>query len=914
VFDPEVHLEGYGEARSGDPFLWRLEERFAKLPELRGRRIADRELRELKDEWSRHRAAVQRRLAAIRDLPGEKSLHHLERIIWQHPFFGEVGYATAKHPPFVFFIQQPLKERPDYEKEVTAKFLPWLRKLEEIFNAEYVQPLKLERRQGSEWYGIAVLASRGNYGTDYAAHVRAGDLHMTAAHYDLDRRLAVTYEDMTPLSDDQERRHAILHEFIHALQHAHYRGQSVTDRMPPLCFAEGLAEYWSSGEKHEVEDLGEPAVGRGTLEAFCALASSDRAPVFISALQDLITARGSADVVLGAAQRQAYLRGLPLDQVPAFLGSPAALPFKSSALGTFYSHSTLLVHFLHEHHKPEFMAWAGKLMRGGRAWYIFESAFDGLPADQLEDEFFAYLGERYRRLHPELAGPPARPGLLALASIAASISSKRQAGPQSPPGKAGEAPASAFAPGQLVLTEEEWKARLALAVALAARGELKRAAARLEECAGSTADREAAARMERERDRLRELLELRAGLLAVGETVQGLEIGDRSYSGKVTELEEDAVHVGSEKIPLERIDAANLYRHATSGKKLRILERWLGAYLLLLSGDAKKAESELASLPDVLKSHPAVEALRQDLGDYAELRQLGPPALLVDGLSRRTPAADENRAGVDGALADIRALVGRHGEVGLVAGRLPRLRTYAGELLGRRFDPRDRQCLGVHGELEPAGEAGVRLTYRFESAAEGEDFRAEPDYMSAWREQLLNTARARQIASGGESGFEVEKNKLRGAGATCCRYVLPFAAPFEVDCRVSFIGRGGQCYFVLGVCDDGRERNIRATNFGELISRDDEHGERGVIAEGVKPELAHEFYYRLVHTGNSVEYIVDGKKRVRLTVDRSLSAGSLFFWIHADVQVRISELVITARLDDGQLRQAWVATKLGEIF
>ena len=189
-----------------------------------------------------------------------------KRLAADKRFFERITLLKTKKMPFIFYVQRPLRDEAAYQRKVVNSYLPFLVKLVEIFEREYATPLELARRQSTPGFAIVVLSSRGSY-NNYAQAIQYADLHHARAHYDPELQLAVTYVDaFAPGNPRPEERHAVLHEIVHALQHAY----STTGEMPkPVWFNEGLAEY-RSASTHLANSLDRPLLDQYHLAALAA--------------------------------------------------------------------------------------------------------------------------------------------------------------------------------------------------------------------------------------------------------------------------------------------------------------------------------------------------------------------------------------------------------------------------------------------------------------------------------------------------------------------------------------------------------------------------------------------------------------------------------------------------------------------
>ncbi|HLQ36553.1 MAG TPA: hypothetical protein VK348_02040, partial [Planctomycetota bacterium] len=56
----------------------------------------------------------------------------LTQALNHHPFFTKVAFSVdTAHPPFVFFVQRPGKDDPDYVRAIVNSYLPFLGRLQQ---------------------------------------------------------------------------------------------------------------------------------------------------------------------------------------------------------------------------------------------------------------------------------------------------------------------------------------------------------------------------------------------------------------------------------------------------------------------------------------------------------------------------------------------------------------------------------------------------------------------------------------------------------------------------------------------------------------------------------------------------------------------------------------------------------------
>jgi len=236
-FNPDTDLLGYRKVSAHPYAKWIVD--LKRFEARRGEMINLKERDKIRQLWEETQKVYDAQVAAMETDPRLKEAYRIaERLHTQHEYFKKVDFFIVVDLPFAYYLQRPPQDDPNYKADIVEKFGTLLQELRKIFVEEYVEKLGLKRHLEPELYCIAILATRGNYAEDYAISqgLGQGGLRLTAAHYDPKSRIAVTYEDkFTPLSSDQERRNAILHEFVHALEKMYCAG---ADGMPkPVWFA-----------------------------------------------------------------------------------------------------------------------------------------------------------------------------------------------------------------------------------------------------------------------------------------------------------------------------------------------------------------------------------------------------------------------------------------------------------------------------------------------------------------------------------------------------------------------------------------------------------------------------------------------------------------------------------------------------
>jgi len=911
-FVPEAELSEYESAATGDfHALYDLE----PFESERKKALGASTVEDLKQAWRLERDRVRKEIDSrgLESDPVSRHLFRLEQQLKKHSQLSRVKYTLVRDAsPYAFFVHSSPQRDPGVVPGMLEKLLPWLREVEATFGASYAQPLGLKPSTASPCHTFAILPTRELY-SDYLRMVKERGRAEGLAHYDSDLRLIVTWGSLEEPGSLDGKRWAILHELVNALQHRYCEGPG---KLRPLWFVEGHAQYLTAGKLENLVDLSRRELDREHLKHFVDLVQKPaEGALHASLLRELVGVDGSGYGKVIEASRQRL--GKPLKT------EAEARSFDLASTRAFDAQSYLLMHFVHHgmdgKHRQAFLQYFREVVKGEHGWNVFLKAFGKDP----EGEFLSYLKEAYEKHWPGVLG-----------ADALKIPRKPKAPPASAASKTRGDPRKAsrprdFDPKLLALSGEEWEAKLAAALELGRTSRLDEAGAALRALKSSLevekASKETASpRVIREIQRIEEVVKLRNAFLAGASEKQSvLEVG--AARGRVAELDRERgiirLKVGNsvKELPLVALTLENLRKCADAAGLLKGVGSWPGAYLLALQGQPAARVLDSPHLRDK-QSTPARE-LRQDVQDgFERLVAQGEAALALDELSRGKPARGEERADALTVVERVKDVVARHGAEPVVQKRRELLRKYAEALLHGAFDSSDVECLGIHGALEQLDGGRIRLSYSFDLAEEADDFLPRNDYLDGMRRELVAQGGVGAIQAPAASGFRVQNGTLEGIGAACSRLSLPFAAPFRVSYSIevgSGRARSGPEAFswMLGVCDDGREHNIRCTNSGALLFRLD--GRPEVVEGGLAMfEPGATYPYEVRHDGRIVE-LESEKNTVRSPPLPHLTGGSLFLWIHSNLPVRLKELTIEAKLDEGlldEVRDRWIEAQLGGVF
>lgn len=818
-------------------------------------------------------AAILSMATATAGLPGQDA-DEVRAKLAKHDFFRRVDFEiVSDYPPFLFVVERPKKDDPEYAMRTVRVFVSFLRTLHDVFEKEYAHPLQLERRPDVTTYTIAILASKGSY-RDYAQAVQSYGLEFARAHFDPELRVAVTYEDyFGGPADPKTRIQPLLHEFVHALQHAYYRGDG--DMPKPQWFNEGVAEY-RSVTRNVARFLEDPDIHPQHLRVVALLLMDARLRAFLSPLEELldIDGPGYAQVIQKAAAR-------------AGIAQPDER-FQQLALGAFYAQSTILSYFLHKgenaRYRLAFGSYFAKVMNGERGAEAFAAAFRAISLEELQQRFVAFVRSEMRKRNLEPA---------ALDQIT-----------YGGEGLAGADPAQAaiemptFDYARLGWRDGDWQLRAAAAIGAAREGELGAAIAALEAIPSEHDD--VKARLARETGRLKRLLEFRSeafrALRESGKLV-ALELDGKKVRGRIQSFDDERFLLVfgrlERDLPLDAFGWEDLFTELRKKDALDRDNAWVEHYTRALAGENVAAD---------LGRTGEEGALRKDLGSLRDWREQAAAARAWQALATMGEPADRAAAGE--AFAAIEQIVAEAGDSDLFAARREDLEDLIRDLVHRSFDPGRPESLGLAGEVTSLGGDRIRVTYDFSDADQVADFAAGKDELPTLRQLLPASPRAASVA--------IDDEKLQLVGDACFRYALPFDAPFELSYRVAVSGT--DTVAMVGFCADGLGNMILTDVDGSLRVIDQQSGIAGDIESKAGTLYVDRVYdVKIVHDGKTVTTMLEGKPVAKADRIGTRTSGTLFFWVHAGDPVQLHELTIEGTVEPAAARAALEAHAEREI-
>ncbi|MBK8100302.1 MAG: hypothetical protein IPK26_24640 [Planctomycetes bacterium] len=780
----------------------------------------------------------------------------------RHPFFANVDFTIdGSTAPYQFYIQRPAKDDPTYNRQITNGYLPFLKKLTELFTADYVTPLGLQRSPQAPAFAIAVLASAGNY-RDYAQAVQDSGLHWARAHYTPSMRLAITYEDrFAQHNTNVDERRALLHEFVHALQHAY----STTGEMPKAAwFNEGLADYRSSCT-HVATSLDAPPL----LDSHLAtVANGHLRAQFRRVMLPLADLVAQADY--GAV-------------IAAVKARPGGAFDQRLALQMFYAQSELLVRFLHEgqggKYRPGFLDYTRRMLAGEAGLPAFQAAFAATTADALaaiEHDFLGWQTEvfrgRYGKKFPDLA----------------KVRDKKANEPMPLP------PPIALDLTGLAFTAADVDEQVAGARRLCSRGDYEGALAMLPAVA---ADPAKTLQVAREQQRIEAVIALRDAVLAdaaVKKPAMVLLCDGVEHKGKFVRREADAVFltVGKEerRLPLRALAPAALLKLRKFEGKERGMELWLK----WLSGASEKALAELLKL-----SYSTIDDLRGDVARPLDAEHGAAAAALwaLQRLAEPTSVADAQKA-MEAAIAAV--LPVRH--LPLLQARREAVLQVIRALAERAFAVDDAATVGIRGAVQKLGDGRLEVRYPGGTATNA-DFTAVDTGKGAELDDGLP-----QISYDGPTQLAVRGKGLELIGSGVLRWAVGLRGRQEIELTYEFAGFG---VFGIVVClDEETGSHLTVQADGTVTIVDTKTRMVDQLGSGIELFEKQRYRLRIVHDGEKrLETWVDGKRIAEVPNVGSCVRGDLCLFVRSSNAIKVGELKIVAQMDPADplpLREAFV--------
>lgn len=800
----------------------------------------------------------------------------IEKDLRSHPFFSRITFSIIDRPPFLFCIERPAVDEEKYELAVANSYLPHLRELLKQFDINYVKPGQLKLRPEAGGYALAVLASAGRY-VDFRTAIGDPSLAMARAHYTPQLRLAVTYQDtFSRVNTKAEERHALLHEFVHALQHAY----SSDGSMPkPVWFNEGLADYRSSCSNAQ-SSLREPPLQGNHIAAMAFGYANPAGRFYVAPLNELVAAVSYADVVKHATQRN---KG----EVPA-----------ETLMSMFYAQAEMFVRFLHEgeqgKYRGAFLKYVAGAQSGEAGAAAFEKAF-GLRGDamsQLETEWLKWLTGVLRPRYPKI------PDLATKTSSANSGSPS--AAPMSPP--------IAFDTSGLHWSDTEFSDRVAGARRLCADGQYDLGLQQLP--ADSEVPAETLPFLQRERARVVELVRVRNMALEDLLTRKGrlsVVLDGSRIAGKVLRREGDdlvlMVDRKEQVLPISVMGPIVLKGQAKRFKLLKGKGRWFEVWTRWLNGDTRKRLNSLLKL-----EYSSMVQLRADLdSDFAKMTGRDAAALLT---LQELPQTN-NRDEADKALTTIRELLQAYGQSPLLQRRKPAITKLARAFAERAFRIDEPAALGLLGDVTRNDNGLMTADYSNALAAPTADFTP----LTKKELEALPIQQAKTTYAG-RSGLTANAGGYQLVGSQWLRWAVPLGGKQSVEIQFSANGDFVPDFGVALCCGPGRMILARPTGGAQVFDLEKDLVDSVGGGAQLMADKVHTL--RVEHDGKKqLTVSVDGKQTALVgNVGRMLS-GDLYLYVSSSTPTTVARIKISGRPDPRNpqaYRDRFVAAVLRDIW
>lgn len=770
-------------------------------------------------------------------------------------FFREVSFEVdSRRAPFLFFLQSSLNhDEKNHNRIVINPIQPFLVELLSQFDAVYCQPQGIVMREDARQIAIAILASRGLY-DDYARATNDPSLHTSLAHYNHELRLAVTYRAGLGSGDVREERQSLLHEVVHALQHAY----SSTGKMPkPMWFNEGLAEYRSA---HGVlpPTLREPPLIEDHLAWIDYGRHNAEGRKLMLPLADLVVAETYAQVV-AATQKHAGI------VVPA-----------QAALGMFYAQSEMVVRFLHEgsggKYRDGFLRYFKAVEGGAGGLATFQSAFglaDLTAVQALDKECGEWMDAAFAGRY----------------GLPVAEQAKRVAMP----------PPSTFDRALLTWRPEELGARILGAWRWCATGHFERALTLLPEKVEAAPDQ---ARLQREKERIQALIELRERVVGELQKRGNVEIGGQRGKFVARDGADVVVKVKDGEVRV-RLEPGVLLAQGKNMKPnpFEFGDSWKEILLRWLTGET------LASLQGKLAGqYSRVQSLRSDLTVDLGPDQ-GSESLLLEELQQ--VSLPENRADAEALLAKL--LVGTQRGGPLLQQRRAACEQLARALAERTFALDDAASLGVRGTITKLPDGRVQVAYDRVDAAPNCDFTVVPDAPYHFPEDG-------RLSYEGPTCIEPHGVAFGAIGNGFLRWAMPLTGAQEVE--FDFQLPGENSVLVLLLCA-AAGRELQVLGDGRLFLNDNSRGIRDRNGSPRFVRIGEPVRLKVVHDGKKVAVFYNGTPSAQLPGVGACVDGELVLGVRSSDHVLIRKLTITGKLDPanpGPIRERFVAGVLARMW
>ena len=250
----------------------------------------------------------------------------------KHALFSRLKLASAGEtgPRLRLLVEPPRRASTTHEAAATELFAPWMLAIDEVFQASYVTPNALERREGLPELGVILIANGTSFSNAQRYSTRHDHLASRCLYVGDPGVVVGQWNERMSRVPGHVLREPVLQRVVDGLFDSYYRGSS--ERMAERWVVEGVAGFLTAGDDETTPtDLTNPPVNAGALERTLAFAQEARTAALVLPLETL--ASNNADNMR--------------EQVVGSLGRDAGLSTsREDAHQLFRDQAALWVHFL----------------------------------------------------------------------------------------------------------------------------------------------------------------------------------------------------------------------------------------------------------------------------------------------------------------------------------------------------------------------------------------------------------------------------------------------------------------------------------------------------------------------------------------------------------------------------------------
>lgn len=817
----------------------------------------------------------------------------LERLS-THKYFSKIGFVEERSfAPLLLLVQKPSLDTPDFAKKLAAAHGPWLRKIDEVFDAHYVQPLKLARRPDSPIQAVAILQTAGDYSNYERASIDLARCCSHWAYYERRAHLTVAYHD-GPALGTVPWNYPELVEYVRALLLAHFSGSQ--GEIPQSWITEGLGGYLALYSGTKPEALDKRTLSTRAVDFLVATSQNQqKRELYLFPIAKIVDL-GLSDAWGRALGERADAAGLGDD-----------------ALGDFWtayrSQCVLWMHFLHEgdsgKYAPRLMSYLGGALRGSGGLDALRKAFEGVDLAALDREFYAWLYQLYAKANPnkpldakvlDQLFKPAPPAV-AKAPAPTSAAASEKSAPK---------PEPAFDPRSVAIASDDLNAEHGRVLQRIRTGDLDGALKQLEELEARGHGSAIEQRLTHELERLRLFAALReryfAALIASGEK-HSFEQDGKKVLAKLVKVENGELVLGENRAKVERLPIASVALVDIARDLPKTLadspDSWIRNYAYVLEGD-ERWKRGLAG-----DSKPVVE-LRNDAQDwYPATLRFGLVAAALAQLADAGAPSDATTGRV--CIERIQAVLARSGQLPVVEARRAALTQLARIALGAQYSP--QLLAGVCPvAIEVLGEGRVRVALDFQDPGQLALLQNDPAALREYRRAMD------PLGDATENRYGVVDGVLEMRGDVCLRSLLEFEAPIYVKARMRFQQTTAVTapFVMLCACFQAPESFVGSLLGGGVYVYDVATRE-SAMGWNVPPIFAdHDYLNELKVADQRASAWFEGNEQNAVAC-KSRTSGAVLVLVHSSTTIRADDLVIEGKLRDASARALFVDSKLAAL-